>query len=62
MVKAGSTAGGDNATGVVLEGGLVSLDGDGDWAKGDCVLESLGRVKCDIVVGENADDTGALNV
>lgn len=45
-----------------MEGGLVSLDGDGDWAKGDCVLESLGRVKCDIVVGENADDTGALNV
>jgi hypothetical protein len=52
----------DDTTGVRAEGGLVSLDGDGDGAKSDGVEKSLVVVDGDIVVALNLDNTVTLVV
>jgi len=39
VVELATASAGDDTTGVELEGGLVGLDGDGDWGLGDGGLE-----------------------
>jgi len=58
VIELGSTfLGVHDTTGVHLEDGLVGLDGDGDWGKGDGGLQLGDGVGWDVLVRSNTDLT-----
>jgi len=58
VIEAGSASLGVHNTGsVLLEDGLVGLNGDGDWSLGDSSLKLGNRVGWDVSVGLNVNET-----
>ena len=60
VVELVSAIGGEDSSGVVLEGGVVGLDGNADWLGGDGLLQVILAVDWDVLVSANGHDVVGL--